>query len=464
MRYQPHGLIPIFEVGHHGEHDPQGAVGCRPEQGADLRLKLMGLAQAAADAPQAQLGGFQPPMDIGHGAVHTKIKGAHCYHTALCGGNAGLIEHELLLLVHRAARQHHIAAAQQAHAGSTCLQRRFNILLPVAVGQELKRHIILCPVGQDADAGGFRALPLQLADAADRLLAGVGIRVQNALAVVGIQHHGAAIAVVQERLPHLHHTGNVHGPRNDRRVALLIALRSDDAQDHPRRNAEQIAGHQHLCRQDHRVIQRHPDPGTVAQNIDHAAGGVQNIHAPQLHVCVVFHIGQPLGIAAAHPVHRLGGSHARLDLKTDFIHHALVFQHHALKQEDGLLGGCRALGHGIQLGLGRVDGLVQHPLFPLRVERPIAERFHMAFQTAHLAQHQPGRGRSSLINFHFSITSGSTGPVSTRYTSACKNVLGNNAARAASAARPLPSNSGAKLSMRSFSHFSRNALPSVSVV
>ena len=73
-------------------------------------------------------------MDIGHGAVHTKIKGAHCYHTALCGGNAGLIEHELLLLVHRAARQHHIAAAQQAHTGSACLQRRFDILLPVAVG------------------------------------------------------------------------------------------------------------------------------------------------------------------------------------------------------------------------------------------------------------------------------------------------------------------------------------------
>ena len=76
-------------------------------------------------------------MDIGHGAIHTKIKGAHRYHTALCGGKAGLIEHELLLLVHRAARQHHIAAAQQAHAGSACLQRRFNILLPVAVGQKL---------------------------------------------------------------------------------------------------------------------------------------------------------------------------------------------------------------------------------------------------------------------------------------------------------------------------------------
>ena len=61
VRYQPHGLIPIFEVGHHGEHDPQGAVGRRPEQGADLRLKLMGLAQAVADAPQAQLGGLQRP-------------------------------------------------------------------------------------------------------------------------------------------------------------------------------------------------------------------------------------------------------------------------------------------------------------------------------------------------------------------------------------------------------------------
>ena len=247
-------------------------------------------------------------------------------------------------------------------------------------------------------------------------------------------------------------------------MALAAALGGDESQDHAGGHTEQVGGHEDICRQDHRVIQRHPDPGTVAQNIDHAAGGVQDIHAPQLHVGVVFHIGQPLGIAAAHPVHRLGGSHARLDLKADFIHHALVFQHHALKQEDGLLGGCRALGHGIQLGLGRVDGLVQHPLFPLRVERPIAERFHMALQTAHLAQHQPGRGRSSLVNFHFSITSGSTGPVSTRYTSACKNVLGNNAARAASAARPLPSNSGAKLSMRSFSHFSRNALPRVSVV
>ena len=439
-------------------------MGCRPEQGADLRFKLMGLAQAAADAPQAQLGGFQPPMDIGHGAVHTKIKGAHCYHTALCGGNAGLIEHELLLLVHRAARQHHIAAAQQAHAGSACLQRRFNILLPVAVGQKLKRHIILCPVGQGADAGGFLALPLQLADAANRLLTGVGIRVQDALAVVGIQHHGTAITVVQERLPHLHHAGNVHGPRNDRRVALLIALRSDDAQDHPRRNAEQIAGHQHLCRQDHRVIQCQPDPGTVGQHVHHAAGGIQNICTAQLHVGVVLHGRKLLRIAVARTVHGLGSADARLDLEFDLVHKAFIFQHHALEQEDGLLRGTAAVCHAVQLTLGCPDSVFQQTLFPFRVERPGRKIFVPALQPAHLSHHKARRGAVSLIDLHSSITSGSIGPVRARQTNACKNVLGSRAARAACAALPLPSNRGAKLSMRSRSHFSKKASASVRVV
>ena len=44
-----HGGVPVFHVRHHGEHDPQRAPGRRPHEGADLRFKLAGVAQAVAD-------------------------------------------------------------------------------------------------------------------------------------------------------------------------------------------------------------------------------------------------------------------------------------------------------------------------------------------------------------------------------------------------------------------------------
>ena len=462
--HQLHGLVPVLQIRHHGEHDPQRAMGRCTEQGTDLGLELVRTAQAGADAPQAQLGGLQTLMDVGHGAVHTKIKGAHREHPALGGGQAGLIEDVLLLLVHRTARQHQVAAAQQAHASRAGLQGRLDILLPVAVGKQFKFGTVLRPAGQGADAGQFLVFPLHLADAGHGLLAGDGVRVQDAFAIVGVQHHSAAVAVIQKIPAQLHHTGDVHGPRNDGGMALAAALRGDDTQNHPRRDAEQVAGHQHIGSQHHGMVQRQPDPGAVRQDIHHPAGGVQDIHTAQLHVSVVFHVGQLVGIAVAHPVHGLGGTDTCLDLEAHLVHKAFVFQHHALEQENGLFRGAAALGHGIQFLLGRFYGLFQQPLFPVRVERPGAKAFLPPFQAAHLA-HDKARGSGmSLIDFHPSITSGSTGPVRARYTSACKKVLGSRAAQAACAALPLPSNSGAKLSIRARSHFSRNALPSVSVV
>ena len=462
--HQLHGFVPVFQIGHHREHHPQRAVCRRTEQGTDLGLELMGAAQAAADAPQAQLGGLRPLMGVGHGAVCAKIKGAHRDHPALCRRQAGVIEHILLLLVHRAARQHHVTAAQQTYAGRAGQPRRFDVLLPETVGQQLKRLAVLRPARQRADAVHLLVLPLLLADAGHRLLAGDGIRVEDALAVVGIQDGRAAVAVVQKIAAHLHDAGDVHGPRNDGRMALLVAFCRDDAQDHSGGHTEQVARHEHLCRQDDGVVQRQPDAGAVGQDVHHAAGGIEDVHAAQLHIGVVFHLGQLVGIAAAGPVYGFGCTDARLDLEPDFVHEALVLQHHALEQEDGLFGGAAALSHRVQLGLCRLDGPVQQPLFPIRVERPCAEALDPALHTAHLPQHQAGRGGISLIDFHSSVTSVGAGAVSVRKTSACRNVLGSSAAHAACAAFPLPSNSGSNPSMRVRSQVSRKAFASVSTV
>ena len=159
-----------------------------------------------------------------------------------------------------------------------------------------------------------------------------------------------------------------------------------------------------------------------------------------------------------------GSADARLDLEFDLVHKAFIFQHHALEQEDGLLRGAAAVCHAVQLTLGCPDSVFQQTLFPFRVERPGGKIFVPALQPAHLSHHKTRRGAVSLIDLHSSITSGSTGPVRARQTNACKNVLGSRAARAACAALPLPSNRGAKLSMRSRSHFSKKASASVRVV
>ena len=212
------------------------------------------------------------------------------------------------------------------------------------------------------------------------------------------------------------------------------------------------------------MIQCQPDPGTVGQHVHHAAGGIQNIRTAQLHVGVVLHGRKPLCIAVAHTVHGLGSADARLDLESDLVHKAFVFQHHALEQEDGLLRGAAAVCHAVQLTLGCPDSVFQQALFPFRVERPGRKIFVPALQPAHLSHHKARRGAVSLIDLHSSITSGSIGPVRARQTNACKNVLGSRAARAACAALPLPSNRGAKLSMRSRSHFFKKASASVRVV
>ena len=117
-----------------------------------------------------------------------------------------------------------------------------------------------------------------------------------------------------------------------------------------------------------------------------------------------------------------------------------------------------------------VPGGVPHAMgrgvYFAEVQQPtdITLRTEPALQPAHLSHHKARRGAVSLIDLHSSITSGSIGPVRARQTNACKNVLGSRAARAACAALPLPSNRGAKLSMRSRSHFSKKASASVRVV
>jgi len=83
-------------------------------------------------------------------------------------------------------------------------------------------------------------------------------------------------------------------------MALAAALCGDDPQDHAGGHAEQVGGHQAVGGKDHRVIQRQPHAGAVVQDIDDPAGGVQDIHAAQLHVGVILHVGQLVGIALPH--------------------------------------------------------------------------------------------------------------------------------------------------------------------
>ena len=183
-------------------------------------------------------------------------------------------------------------------------------------------------------------------------------------------------------------------------MALAAAFGRDDAQDHAGRHAEQVGGHQPLCRKDHRVIQRQPHAGAVREDIDDPAGGIQNIHAAQLHVGVILHVGQLVGIALAHLVHGRRRADARIDAETHLVHHALVVQHHALELEDGLFSGRGPVRHGLQLALGGVDGVGEQPQLPRGVEGPGRGRFHMMLQPAHLPQHQPRRSRSSFIHLH----------------------------------------------------------------
>ena len=114
----------------------------------------------------------------------------------------------------------------------------------------------------------------------------------------------------------------------------------------------------------------------------------------------------------------LGGTDAGFYLESHLIHEALVFQHHALEQEDGLLRGRGAASHLVQLLLSDLDGVFQRLLFLFGVERPLAEYQRRAVQPADLTQHEAGRCGKALIYLHVSISSGGTLPVSARQTSA----------------------------------------------
>ena len=398
--HNAHGGVPVLHLGHHGEHHPQRPARGGAQQGADLGLELLGLAQAVADAAQTEFGGLRPLIGIGHGAVGAKVEGAHGHRAAVCRRQTGAIEEILLLLVQNAPGQHHVAAAQQPNALGTGLHGGVDILRAEAVGQQLKGFAVPRFIRQAVQLLHLRVLALELTDAGFCLLAGDGIRVKDAVAVGCVQNDGASVAVVQKILAHLHDARDVHCPGNDGGMALAAALCGDDAQDHAGGHAEQVGGHQPVGDKDHRMIQRQPHPGAVGQDIDHPAGGVQNIHAAQLHIGVILHVGKLVGVALPHLMHRRRSADARIDAKAHLVHHALVVQHHALEQKDGLLGGGGALRHGVQLILRRVHGVCQQPQLPLRVERAVAEGLHMMFQSAHLSQHQPRGSGYAFINLH----------------------------------------------------------------
>ena len=195
-----HGGVPVLHIGHHGEHHPQRAPVGGPQQGTDLRFKLAGLAQAVADAPQPQLGGLHPLVGVRHGAVGAKIEGAHGHRAALCRCKAGRIEVELLLLVQNAAGQHHVAAAQQAHAPGTGLHGGVDILRAEAVGQQLKGCAVPGVAGLAAQHPHFFVFTLQLTDAGLGLLAGGSVR-RKAPPVAAEQFYGKLAAL--PRLPQL---------------------------------------------------------------------------------------------------------------------------------------------------------------------------------------------------------------------------------------------------------------------
>ena len=194
-----------------------------------LQSSKLGLAQAVADAAQAELGGLRPLIGIGHGAVGAKVEGAHGHRAAVCGGQTGAIEEILLLLVQNAPGQHHIAAAQQPHALGAGLHGGVDILRAEAIGQQLKGFAVPRFVRQAVQLLHLRVLALELADAGFCLLAGGGVRVQDAVAVGCVQNDGASVAVVQKILAHLHDARDVHCPGNDGGMALAAALGGDDA-------------------------------------------------------------------------------------------------------------------------------------------------------------------------------------------------------------------------------------------
>ena len=227
--HNAHGSVPVLHLGHHGEHHPQRPARGGAQQGADLGLELLGLAQTVADAAQAKLGGLRPLIGVGHGAVGAKVEGAHGHRAAVCGCQTGAIEEILLLLVQNAPGQHHVAAAQQPNALCTGLHGGVDILRAEAVGQQLKGFAVPRFVRQAVQLLHLRVLALELADAGLCLLAGDGIRVKDAVAVGCVQNDGAAIAVVQKILAHLHDARDVHCPGNDGGVALAAALGGDDA-------------------------------------------------------------------------------------------------------------------------------------------------------------------------------------------------------------------------------------------
>ena len=431
---------------------------------AQIWTAIWGRLRRLLYAPQAQLGGLDALIGVRHRAVGAKVEGAHRHHLSLGGGEAGGIEQILLLLVHGVAGQHHVAAAQQAHAGRSGAHGRAHILRAEAVGQKLELLAVPGAVGQLQLCVQLLVLALQLADAGDGALAGGGVRVKDALALGGVQDDLAAIAVLEEVPAHLRDARDVQRAGDDGRVALAAALGSDKAEDAPRRDAEQVSGHKQVRRDDDRVVESQPAAGAAAEDVGDALGHVEDVHAPQLHIGVVFH-GRELGrVAAAHTIHRFGCTHTGPDLEVDLIHEALILQHHALEQKDGLLGGGGAVCHIVQLLLSQLNGIFQRLLFLLGMERPLAKDQRRAFKTAHLPQHKAGRGGKALVSLHVSISSGGTLPVSARQTSACKKVLGSSAARAACAGPASPSNSGPKRERRSKSHFARNASPKLRVV
>ena len=422
VAHQLHGVVPVHHAGHHGEHDPQGADGAGPQQGADLVFEPAGLPQAGPDAPHPQMGGLVPFVDVGEGAVRPEIEGADGDGLAPRRRDAGGVVIILLLLVEGVAGQDLVIAAQQPHPRGPQLEGAADVLGAKAVGQQLEAGAVPGAAGHGAD-GRFQHVLLRLlagADAGDGLLAGVGVGVQDAGAGVGVQHHDPAVAVVQEVPPHLDDAGDAPCPGNNGRMAEAAALRGDDAQDHPRGDAEQVAGHQLVRRQDDGVVEGEQDPRPPGQDVDHPLGGVQDIHVAQLQIGVVGHGQHLVGVALAHPVHGFGRAGAGLYVGAHLPHEGVVLQQHTLEGKDGLFAGRRPPGHRLELVLGDADRLFQHQQLLFGAVLAAVEEVGLPFEQADLPKHQPRRNGFALILLH-AITSGTSGPVSARRTRACKN-------------------------------------------
>ena len=183
------------------------------------------------------------------------------------------------------------------------------------------------------------------------------------------------------------------------------------------------------------MVQRQPHAGAVGDDVDDPAACVENIHTAQLHVRVILHVGQLVGVALAHLIHGRCRTNACIDAEAHLVHHALVVQHHALELEDGLLAGRSAVCHGFQLVLRRADGIGEQLQFLDGLKGPTVVVSTWCSRRLTCPSTRPGEAQEPLYTFMFGHLrqSSASGVVRVRQTSACKRYWA-----AARPVRPAP--------------------------